>query len=85
MRQNSGPAASVEHQFSNLRRVTCKRHSTDDKFRIVLSGLRGKESIAELCRHKGIARSLYCSWSKEFLWAGDTARARNRASRRRAG
>ena len=36
----------------------------------VLEGLRGEESIAALCRREGIAESLYCSWSKEFLDAG---------------
>ena len=46
----------------------------------MLSGLRGEDSIAELCRREGIAQSLYYSWSKEFLeagkkrLAGDTAR-----------
>ena len=45
-----------------------------------MDGLRGEDSIAELCRHEGIAQSLYYSWSKEFLeagkkrLAGDTAR-----------
>jgi transposase len=48
-----------------------------------LSGLRGEDSIAELCRKEGIAQSLYYSWSKEFLeaskkrLAGDTARQAN--------
>jgi hypothetical protein len=47
----------------------------------VLEGLRGEESIAELCRREGIASSMYYGWSKEFLeagkkrLAGDTARA----------
>ncbi len=51
------------------------------KVRIVLDGLRGEVSIAELCRREGIAESLYYSWSKEFLeagkrrLAGDTARS----------
>ncbi len=45
-----------------------------------MDGLRGEDSIAELCRREGIAQSLYYSWSKEFLeagkkrLAGDTAR-----------
>jgi transposase-like protein len=53
----------------------------EDKFRIVLDGLRGEDSIAELCPKEGIAQSLYCTWSKEFMeagkrrLAGDTARA----------
>lgn len=36
----------------------------------MLAGLRGEDSIAELCRREGIAQSLYYSWSKEFLEAG---------------
>jgi transposase len=57
--------------------------ASEEKIRIVLSGLRGEESIAELCRKEGIAQSLYYSWSKEFLeagkkrLAGDTARQAN--------
>src|SRR5258705_683404 len=51
------------------------------KIRIVLTGLRGEDSIAELCRREGIVENLYYRWSKEFLeagkkrLAGDTARA----------
>ena len=47
----------------------------------MLEGLRGEDSIAELCRKEGIAQSLYYAWSKEFMeagkrrLAGDTARA----------
>ena len=64
----------------DIRRKTRKKHSSEDKIRIVLEGLRGEDSIAELCRREGIAQSLYYSWSKEFLeagkkrLAGDTAR-----------
>lgn len=70
MRQNSGPGESAEQHVQNIRRVTRKRHSAEDKIRIVLSGLRGEYSIAELCRREGIAQSLYYSWSKDFLEAG---------------
>ena len=61
--------------------MTRKQYSSEEKIRIVLDGLRGEFSIAELCRREGIAESLYYSWSKEFLeagkrrLAGDTARA----------
>ena len=54
----------------DIRRRTRKQHSAEEKIRIVLEGLRGEESIAELCRREGIATSLYYSWSKEFLEAG---------------
>src|SRR5215475_13238476 len=67
--------------LSAIRRATRKHHAAEDKIRIVLDGLRGEHSIAELCRREGIAESLYYNWSKEFLeagkrrLAGDTARA----------
>jgi transposase len=65
----------------DIRRATRKQYSAEEKIRIVLDGLRGEHSIAELCRREGIAESLYYNWSKEFLeaskrmLAGDTARA----------
>ena len=82
MRQKSGhPESSSERIVREIRRSTRKHHSADEKIRIVLDGLRGESSIAELCRREGIAESLYYTWSKEFLeagkrrLAGDTARA----------
>ena len=81
MRQKPGtPKPSAEKVVKDIRRRTRKQHSAEEKIRIVLEGLRGEESIAELCRREGIATSLYYSWSKEFLeagkkrLAGDTAR-----------
>jgi transposase len=64
-----------------IRRSTRRQFSAEEKFRIVLSGLRGEDSIAELCRREGIVQNLYYRCSKEFLEAGkkrltgDTARA----------
>ena len=71
----------AEVVVKDIRRATRRHFSAEDKIRIVLEGLRGEESIAELCRREGIAQSVYYSWSKEFLeagkrrLAGDTARA----------
>jgi transposase len=71
MRQKSGtPKPTADRVVRDIRRKTRKRHSTEEKIRIVLEGLRGEDSIAELCRREGIATSLYYSWSKEFLEAG---------------
>ena len=82
MRQKSETRArSTEQVVKDIRRATRKHHSPEEKIRIVLEGLRGEYSIAELCRREGIAESLYYSWSKEFLeagkrrLAGDTARS----------
>ena len=82
MRQKSGTReSSSERIVRDIRRAPRKQYSAEEKVRIVLDGLRGESSIAELCRREGIAESLYYSWSKEFLeagkrrLAGDTARA----------
>ena len=82
MRQkSSSPNSPSERLVKNIRRATRKQYSAEEKIRIVLDGLRGESSIAELCRREGIAEGLYYSWSKEFLeagkrrLAGDTARA----------
>jgi transposase len=71
MRQKSETRATTPEQIvKDIRRATRKHHSAEEKIRIVLEGLRGEYSIAELCRREGIAESLYHSWSKEFLEAG---------------
>jgi transposase len=71
MRMKSGtPKVSADRVVRDIRRKTRKRHSTEEKIRIVLEGLRGDDSIAELCRREGISQSLYYSWSKEFFEAG---------------
>ena len=82
MRQKSGPEKQpAEDAIRDIRRATRRHFSAEEKIRIVLEGLRGEESIAELCRREGIASSMYYGWSKEFLeagkrrLAGDTARA----------
>ena len=82
MRQKPGAKQSHgEKVVKHIRRATRKQYSAEEKIRIVLDGLKGEDSIAELCRREGIAQSLYYSWSKEFLeagkkrLAGDTARA----------
>jgi transposase len=82
MNKKSGTSKdSADKLVKGIRRKTRKQYSAEEKIRIVLDGLKGEDSIAELCRREGIAQSLYYSWSKEFLeagkkrLAGDTARA----------
>ena len=71
---------SAEKTVRDIRRATRRRHSSEEKIRIVLEGLRGEDSIAELCRREGLNQNVYDRWSKEFLeagkkrLAGDTAR-----------
>jgi transposase len=82
MGQQSEPVKeSAEQVIKEIGRATRRQFSAEEKIRIVLSGLRGEDSIAELCRREGIVQNLYYRWSKEFLeagkkrLAGDTARA----------
>jgi transposase len=75
MRQKSETQKpSSERIVKDIRRATRKQYSAEEKIRIVLDGLRGEHSIAELCRREGIAESLYYNWSKEFLEAGKRQR-----------
>ena len=73
--------APAERVVRDIRRKTRREYSAEEKIRIVLDGLRGEETVAELCRREGIAQSIYYKGSKEFLeagkrrLAGDTARA----------
>ena len=78
MRQTS------EKLVKDIKRATRKQYSSEEKIRIVLDGLRGEDSIAELCRREGISQSVYYKWSKDFMeagkkrLAGDTALAATR-------
>ena len=61
---------SVEKTVRDIRRHTRKKYSAEEKIRIVLEGLRGEESVSELCRREGINPNVYYRWSKEFMEAG---------------
>ena len=69
--------SSAEGTVRNIRRQTRKKYNTEDKIRIVVEGLRGEQTVAELCRKEGIAQSVYYKWSKEFLEAGKSRLAGN--------
>ena len=68
---------SAEKTVRDIRRATRRNYSAQEKIRIVLEGLRGEDSIAELCRKEGINQNLYYRWSKEFLEAGKRRLAGN--------
>ncbi len=71
MRQKpAGRLSSSENIIKDIKRKTRKQYGAEEKIRIVLDGLRGEDSIAELCRREGIAQGLYYKWSKDFMEAG---------------
>ena len=61
---------TAELKVKEIRRHTRKKYSAEEKIRIVIEGLRGETTIAELCRREGINANLYYKWSKDFLEAG---------------
>jgi len=75
--------SNTTKRVKEIRRKTRRKFSSEEKNRIVLEGLRGECSIAELCRREGINANLYYRWSKGFLeagkrrLAGDTIREAN--------
>ncbi len=62
--------SSAEESIKDIRRETRRKWNAEEKIRIVLEGLRGEDSIAELCRREGLSPNLYYKRSKEFLEAG---------------
>lgn len=80
MRQKQSKKDEADRTVRNIKRQTRRKFNAEEKIRIVLAGLRGEESVAELCRQEGIHQNLYYRWSRDFLEAGkkrlsgDTAR-----------
>jgi transposase len=78
-----GKKESAEETIKSIRLHTRRQYTAEEKIRIVIAGMRGEETVAELCRREGISQSLYYSWSKEFMeagksrLAGDTKRQAN--------
>ena len=70
MPKKKGSKSTAENTIRNIRRNSRRKYSGEEKIRIVLEGLRGEETVAELCRREGIPQSVYSRWSKEFLEAG---------------
>ena len=63
MRQTSGTRKSPgEKIVKEIKRATRKQYSSEEKIRIVLDGLRGEDSIAEVCRRDGISQGVYYKW-----------------------
>jgi transposase len=60
----------TESIVRDIKRRTRKKYSSEEKIRIVLEGLRGEATVAELCRREGLNTNIYYKWSKEFLEAG---------------
>ena len=63
--------SNTTKRVKEIRHKTRRKFSSEEKIRILLDGLRGESSIAELCRLEGINSNLYYRWSEDFLEATD--------------
>jgi transposase len=70
LEMNARQSQDPESVVRDIRRKTRRKFSSEEKIRIVLEGLKGEDSIAEICRREGIVSNLYYRWSKDFLEAG---------------
>ena len=61
---------SASSLISELKRKTRRTYSSEEKIRIIIDGIRGETTIAELCRKEGISQGIYYKWSKDFMEAG---------------
>ena len=68
MRQKQDDRAAVEKAVREIKRRTRRRFSPEDKIRIVLQGLRGEDSIAELCRREGLHQNTSITAGARSFW-----------------
>ncbi len=54
----------------DIKRITRRRFSAEEKIRIVLEGFRRDTPIRDLCRREGIRPGTYYAWLKDFMEAG---------------
>lgn len=71
-REKSGTREDGSGQdfIRKVRRKTRRRYTSEEKIRIVMEGLRGELSVADLCRREGIHSNVYYKWLKDFMEAG---------------
>lgn len=70
MNKKQNKKSDADRTVRNIKRATRRKFNAEEKIRIVLAGLRGEDSVAELCRSEGIHQNLYYRWSRDFLEAG---------------
>ena len=54
----------------DIKRITRRKFTTEEKIRIVLEGFRRDTPIRDLCRREGIKPGTYYAWLKDFMEAG---------------
>ena len=56
--------------IQDIKRITRRKFTAEEKIRIVLEGFRRDTPIRDLCRREGIHPGTYYAWLKDFMEAG---------------
>ncbi len=63
--------------IKQVRRITRRKFTPEEKIRIVLEGFRHEVPIRDLCRREGIRPNVYYAWLRDFMEAGKEKLARD--------
>ena len=83
--QSEARTQQIKQLIRDIKRITRRKFSSEEKIRIVLEGFRRDTPIRDLCRREGIRPGTYYAWLKDFMEAGkerlqrDTVRDTTRA------
>ncbi len=69
--------AETKQFIRDIKRITRRKFTAEEKIRIVLEGFRRDTPIRDLCRREGIRPSTYYAWLKDFMEAGKERLTRN--------
>lgn len=69
-KSSDSPTEKSEKFIKDIRRSTKRIFSSEQKTLIIIEGMRGELSVAELCRKYAISTQTYYTWNKEFIEAG---------------
>jgi transposase len=57
-------------QIRKAKQAGRRTFRAEDKIRIVMEGIRGEDSVSELCRRERVHTTVYYRWLKDFMEAG---------------
>jgi len=68
--QGEARTAETKQFIRDIKRITRRRFTAEEKIRIVLEGFRRDIPVRDLCRREGIRPTTYYAWLKDFMEAG---------------
>jgi transposase len=75
--QSEARSEETKKFIQDIKRLTRRKFTAEEKIRIVLEGFRRDTPIRDLCRREGIHPGTYYAWMKDFMEAGKERLVRN--------